>query len=79
LICNFNLHYECLDECDDYHANFKKKATSNHANFYDDNEDEDENEGNDFMIHLDDTENHKTYEELGPNILQKLTQMNEAE
>ena len=75
---NFNLHYECLDERDDYHAILKRQSKINHNQTSTLNQ-VDEDDYFDFGINLNIEEDYGNPSIIGPNTIKKAQQMIETD
>ena len=75
---NFNLHYECLDEQDDYHALLKKHCRLKEQKTLSLLQDQYDNDC-DLGIHQNFEEDYGDLNFLGPNAIKKTYQMIETE
>ena len=75
---NFNLHYECLDERDDYHAILKQQSKMNQQHLSEYNHIDSVNDY-DFGISTNIEEDYGDPSILGPNAIKKAQQMIETE
>jgi len=74
---NFNLHYECLDERDDYHAILKRQSSINQKKISSNQFDYDND--CDFGINSNIVEDYGDPNILGPTAIRKAQQMIETE
>ena len=78
IMSNFNLHYECLDERDDYHAILKRQSKlkkKQQSSFFQESHEEED----DFGINSNIQEDYGDPKILGPNAIKKIQQMIEME